>query len=493
VVDKAGLQTRHLQFWTYDGTKQEDQPPGPRAFLDSLASVSGGQLQVDFHQYYASATGDWGETELVQAIAQGKVDGGFPTVRAFAPAGIPGLQAAEAPMTLNSYAAEKDLVSGSVANELLAQLQGTGVVGLGLAIGPLRRPFAVNGPLLEPADWKGLTFRAFKSPVQDETIDDLGGSPVDLGFTWTEDIASGQVQGSEFDIPLYEANAFTSEAPYVTANVVLWPKIFVLSVSQKLWDSLTDQQRTWIQEAADAGTKASVEATDDETSMARSLCGVGVRFFDASPSQLAELHAAVAPVISGLASDSVNGPLLTKIQALAANYPTDVPDVPANCLATATPTAKPSIPPTFSSLPAGTYRVQVTLADVHNAGIYNHDELAGTASLVVNTDGTYTIACQAVSQPGTDCGYTPVDHPPVVEAGLLRGTGNTVNFVPDGQVEAKVMGCLLPVSDEDGHCQTQPPYSLDWSLSGSTLTFTNQGGMPAAGDNFSIKPWTKIN
>jgi TRAP-type C4-dicarboxylate transport system substrate-binding protein len=490
-VDKAGSQTLRLQFWTYDGTQQADQPPGPKAFLDSLAALSGGQIQVDFQTYFDGNEGDWNETALVKAIASGKVDGGFPTARAFAPAGFPGLQALEAPMTVTSYAAVKDLVSGPVAKDLLAQLNGTGVVGLGLAAGPLRRPFAAKGPLLEPDDWNGITFRAFNSPVQDATIHDLGGSPVDLGFNWVDDIASGKVQGSEFDIPLYLANGYTTEAPYVTANVVLWPKIFVLSVSQKLWDSLTDQQKGWIQAAAEAGTKASVDATYDETTTARALCDVGVRFFDATPAQLGALHRAVAPVINDLANDPVNGPLLSKVQQIAVQYATDVPFVPASCQTTALPTPSP-LPSSFSSLPPGTYRVQVTLADVHNAGIYNHDELAGTATLVVNSDGTYTLACQAVSNPGTDCGYTPVDHPPIVEAGLVRGVGRTVTFVPDGQIEAEVQGCQLPVSDDDGHCQTQAPYSLDWSLDGTTLTFTNRGGTPSAGDNFSIKPWTKI-
>ena len=67
------------------------------------------------------------ESEIVQAIAAGEVDGGWPTVRAFANAGIPGLQAVEAPMTITSYDAEKELVSGPVADER-AQAAWTGPV-----------------------------------------------------------------------------------------------------------------------------------------------------------------------------------------------------------------------------------------------------------------------------------------------------------------------------------------------------------------------------
>jgi hypothetical protein len=53
-------------------------------------------------------------------------------------------------MTITSYTAEKALVSGPVAATLPGSLKGSGVVGLGLAVGALRRPFAANA-LAAPA------------------------------------------------------------------------------------------------------------------------------------------------------------------------------------------------------------------------------------------------------------------------------------------------------------------------------------------------------
>ncbi len=486
IVDKAGSQTLVLHMAENDTSKVQYLAPGPKMFLDSLESVSGGRIKADLSTNYAGGGAD-SETKLVHAIISGELDGGFPSVRAFANAGVRGLGAVEAPMTLTSYAAEKDLVSGPVGTELLAQLHGTGVVGLGLAVGPLRRPFAAKGPLLDPADWQGISFRSLNSPVQDDTIRALGGSPVEVGSDWTDKIASGQLRGAEFDINQYALNGYTTEAPYVTANVVLWPKVFVLSLSQKRWDSLTDQQRSWVQDAAAAGVKASVDATYDETTAARLLCDAGVSFVDASSSQLAALHAAVTPVISALAADSINGPLLAKIQAIAARHPeTDVPDVPASCRTVAAPSPSPSIPTAVSTLPVGTYRDQITIADVEKAGISNDFGLTGTWTLTVK-DGTYAVSCRAISDPGVDCGNITANTAVVVEAGLLRGTGQTVYFVPDGPTEAKLQGCPLSA------CNVTPPYWLDWALKGSTLTFTNRGGIAPEIDNLSIRPWTKVN
>jgi hypothetical protein len=61
-------------------------------------------------------------------------------------------------MTVTSYAAKKALGSGPAADRPPAELDGTGVVGLNLAVGPLRRPFAAKAPLLGPGDWAGATF-----------------------------------------------------------------------------------------------------------------------------------------------------------------------------------------------------------------------------------------------------------------------------------------------------------------------------------------------
>jgi hypothetical protein len=136
--------------------------------------------------------------------------------------------------------------------------------------------------------------------------------------------------------------------------------------------------------------------------------------------------------------------------------------------------------------------VQITSADVENAGRGNYRGLTGTWTLTVNDDGTYMDSCQAVADPGVDCGVIPANTPMVVEAGYVRGDGQTIYFVPDVQVAARLQHCLLPVSTELYHCLRSPPYWLDWSLDGTTLTFINRGGIPPAQDSLSIKPWIKV-
>ena len=126
VADKTGSDTVTLHLATVEG---DVNPSGmynaPQVFVDSLESVSGGQLQVDVTTTYDDGAPD-AESRLVESIASGSVDGGWPATRAFANAGIDGLQAIEAPMTITNFAAEKELVSSSTADTVLAAARGLG-------------------------------------------------------------------------------------------------------------------------------------------------------------------------------------------------------------------------------------------------------------------------------------------------------------------------------------------------------------------------------
>lgn len=487
-ADKAGSEARVLRLASIDEVNDNGQSFGPQAFIDALAEVSGGRFTVEVDESFGDGRAD-AESQLVQAIAAGEVDGGWPATRAFAAAGIPGLQAVEAPLTITSYAAQKALVSGPAAGTVLASLDGTDVVGLGLAVGPLRRPFAAGTPLLGPEDWAGARFRSFNSPVQTEAITALGASPVSLGFEWVDEARAGSLRGVEFDVAQYATNGLSTEAGQVTGNVVLWPKVFVLSLHRPLFDSLSDEQREWIREAGRRAVQATVDATYDEATPARALCDAGTRFVDAGPDQIGALRARVQPVLDRLAADPAEAPVLREVLAVAAAHP--APDVvgPAGCRdATGQVTEVGPIPAERAKLPDGVYRVEITPSEVVAAGILNDGGWAGTWTLTISA-GTYVLGCRPASDSGEDCGHNDTSVP--LEAGDLYGTGDTVIFSGNSQLLAELAGCKLPPSTTlADHCGPPNPYRMTWTADEQTLTFGDQAGW--SNFQFLIEPWRKI-
>jgi TRAP-type C4-dicarboxylate transport system substrate-binding protein len=489
--DKTGSEAVVLRLASIDQVNDTGQAYGPQAFVEALGEVSGGELQVEVVTNYGEGDAS-AESDLVKAIASGDLDGGWPSTRAFARADIGGLEAVEAPMTLTSYAAQRALVTAPVAEELLDSLEGSGVLGLGLAVGPLRRPFAAGAPLLEPADWAAIRFRSYNSPVQSEAIAALGAEPVDVGFAdWVAQVTAGELRGAELDIAQYLQNGLGTEAGNVTANVVLWPKMFVLSMSERRFDDLTEEQQGWVREAAGIAVQASFDGDYDEDAAAGRVCELGVTFHEADPGQLEDMRTALRPVLDRIAADPESGPMLASIQDIAAAHPvTDVPDLRDGCQVGGGVLG--DIPDTTASLPDGVYRVEVTAEDVADAGIVTGGGWSGTWTLSVE-DATFQLSCRPLDAPGRDCG-TAVSEAPV-EAGHLRGTGRTVYFVDDGELLSRLTGCRLPAArnSEPDQCFSGPPYRMNWELSGDVLRLTNYVADNWRNEQYLLKPWRKIS
>jgi hypothetical protein len=304
-------------------------------------------------------------------------------------------------------------------------------------------------------------------------------------------VRAGTLGAAEFDLAQYARNGLGTEVGQVTSDVVLWPKVFVLSLSRKRYESLSDEQRGWVREAARRATEASVAATYDEDALVGPLCSRGVHFYRAGAARLDALRAAERPVLSRLAADPTNGPLLQQIQAIAARHPQpDVPVQPASCASAPADQGVGTAPATTSALPDGTYRVSISLGDVTARGLSNSEGITGTWTMRVQ-HGTYQLECKPTDEPGTDCGHSVSDAP--FEAGDLKGTGHTVWFVGVPERLSALNGCRLPVSASDpAHCPPAPTYRATWDLSGDRLTFSDFRASCDSCDEFSVKPWQQI-
>jgi TRAP-type C4-dicarboxylate transport system substrate-binding protein len=298
-----------------------DQEPAVAAFVDEVERRSHGLLRIEVTHVVGDFQPDF-EEQVVHAVASGEFDLAWVGTRAFDAMGVRSFAALTAPLLVDSYALQEEVLRSELPDQMLAGLDGLGVQGLALLAGGLRRPMAVAGPLLSPEDWRGITFAAVRSEGQAATVRALGATPTDvIAGDLDRALHRGEVDGFEKNLLIYSINGLADVAPHVTADVALWPETAVLLADPHRLDRLSTEQAQWLRDAAEDAAGRSAQLVDVDQSLIDHLCARGARFATASPSDLAALQAAVAPVYAQLAGDPATTSAIARIRELKQAVP----------------------------------------------------------------------------------------------------------------------------------------------------------------------------
>jgi TRAP-type C4-dicarboxylate transport system substrate-binding protein len=366
--DKAGGSGEPVVLRMANAYGDLQTAPVIEQFVSQVKERSGGNLRIQVTSRWGDYADD-AEQQVVRAVAAGKVDLGWAGARVFDTMGVPSFQALQAPMLIDSYALEQAVVASDLPGQMLQGLDKVGVRGLGVLPDSLRKPIAVKHPVLGVGDWRGITFGTLKSQGQAQAIRSLGATPMEVfRRSRNEALLDGRLQGLEMDLFVYEHGGPVQPAPYVTANVTLWPQMDVLFANPVRLGRLTEQQRGWLQQAAqDAAGRVAALADRDAQSL-KNACGSGARFPTASPADLAALRGAFASVYASLERDPQTKAFIERIQALKRSTSAEAPlAIPAGCTGTAPqqPAASAGTAPADLN---GTYRYLLTKEDARKVG-----------------------------------------------------------------------------------------------------------------------------
>jgi TRAP-type C4-dicarboxylate transport system substrate-binding protein len=269
-------------------------------FVTQVDTLTGGSVRIDVKSDWRSGEVDY-ETGLIADVKADKADLGVAGSRAFDTAGVLSLRALHAPLLITSYAAEEQVLKSPVVGEMLKGLDSVGLTGIGILPGDLRRPLGVKGRLVKPADYAGRTIGTQQSAVADSTMRALGSKPVRFPV-------KGQIDGFdgiEQQISAIQGNGYDKVGKYLSANVALWPRPFVVFAATKTLDRLSAAQRQALQQAAAAALPASMaRVLDGEKESLGNLCRAKLlTVLQATPDDLAALRKAVQPVYDDLERD----------------------------------------------------------------------------------------------------------------------------------------------------------------------------------------------
>ena len=140
---------------------------------------------------------------------------------------------------------------GPIGKELLAAGQSKGLKGLCFYDAGARSFYTVKTPVHKPMDLTGLKIRVQKSPIALEMVNAMGGkaTPIDWGELYTS-LQQGVVDGAENNPPsLYTSKHYEVCKYYCLDEHTMPPDILLISTT--VWNKLTPQQQSILQEAAD--------------------------------------------------------------------------------------------------------------------------------------------------------------------------------------------------------------------------------------------------
>ncbi|MEX1212281.1 MAG: TRAP transporter substrate-binding protein [Balneolaceae bacterium] len=170
-------------------------------------------------------------------------------------------------------------------------------------------------PIRHPDDLQGMAIRVQESPAAIRMVNLMGGSatPISWGELYTS-LQQGIVDGAENNLPSIYLSRHYEVVDYLSMNEhTAVPDILFISLFR--WNRLSDQERSWLQAAADASARHQRKlwhASSEESLQGIRDAGIDVIYPDKVP-----FMEKMEPIYRDLEQDSVMGPLMNQIRELA--------------------------------------------------------------------------------------------------------------------------------------------------------------------------------
>ena len=143
------------------------------------------------------------------------------------------------------------VLDGEIGNELLLSTENKWIRGLCFYDAGSRSFYTIDKLIEHPDDLKGMKIRVMKSKTAMDMVQSLGGSPTPI--SWGElytALQSGVVDGAENNPPSFYTSHHYEVCKYYSLDEhTSVPDVLI--ISQHIWNDLTEEEKGWLQQAAD--------------------------------------------------------------------------------------------------------------------------------------------------------------------------------------------------------------------------------------------------
>ena len=289
----AQIKERNLKFGHFS-TAESTYGQGAYKFADLIKEKSGGKIQVTI--YNSAQLGN--EVQEVGAT-QGGLQDFFLISSSPLTSIVPHLQVLDFPGLLTSKKDAYTFLDGPVGREMLDDFRKRNLVGLEYWENGFRQFTNNDRPITDIGDFKGLKVRVIQNPIYLDMFGALGTHAVAMPFAelYTA-LETKIVDGQDNTIATDHMSKFYEVQKYLTmTNHVFNPMMLV--ASKKLWDDMSEEERTIIQTAATEAGKFQRELNDSiEKQQIEEMQAQGMQVNYFTAEQTEKMKAVMSPVIS---------------------------------------------------------------------------------------------------------------------------------------------------------------------------------------------------
>ena len=413
-----------------------EHDPAISFFVDRVAKLSHGRLKIAVDERWAPGH----EKQLLLGVARGDAELGWAHTSSFEEIGVRSFDALDSPMLVDGYPLQRAVVRSSLGDRMLAGTRSVGLHGLALLSGPLSRLVGVGQAVRKPEDLRQLSVGVHAAIIGKSRLPPtiavlatraLGAYRLPMYHDFVEALYTGPGGGAaaledDLDTLFFDRYGGGCRSrspdcatldPWLTANVVLWPRAAVLVANPSRLQALPADERAWIEQAASqAADYSTTLGHREEQRLVPELCAAGVRFATASHRDLAALHRALRRVYAQLERSPHTRSAIRRIERLRRTTAVDAAlALPSGCGRPGPPSR--SARGVRSPIPDGVYRARITDADLRRAGAHRAGNRSGTATLTLRR-GRWRLL---LSEPGR-----------ALQSGTYAGTPLRTTWAYDG-------------------------------------------------------------
>lgn len=230
---------------------------GADAFKETLERLSDGEFTVNEHP--SGSLG--GERAMIEGLQIGTVD---VVITSTGPLGnfVPETYVLDLPFLFEDYDQARCVLDGEIGEELLTRMNDHNLVGLAWSENGFRHMTNSLREINTPEDAEGLKVRTMENRVHQEAFRQMGANPTPMAFPelFTA-LQQGTVDGQENPITVIVATNFWEVQDHLSLTGHVYSPAAILG-SPILLDGLSEEEREWFNQAA----QASAEATREEVS-----------------------------------------------------------------------------------------------------------------------------------------------------------------------------------------------------------------------------------